>query len=124
MSLRLVGTRSRAIRRRTSRGGANVRTGEANRKESQVRQRKSAFAEAAERSLDLLAPASRKAGLGRRVHDAFESYAFKCGAERLLLAVLEENIGAHRFWFKLGYRAVKNHPPRCYGRRVHACTEY
>ena len=74
--------------------------------------------------LMLLVPSSRKAGLARRIHDAFESYAFRSGAQRLLLAVLEENTEAHRFWTKLGYRAVKNHPQKRYGSRVHACTEY
>jgi hypothetical protein len=28
-----------------------------------------------------------------------------------------------RFWAKLGYRKVKDHRPKRYGRRVHACTE-
>jgi GNAT superfamily N-acetyltransferase len=75
-------------------------------------------------SLMLLAPPSRKSGLGTQIHDAFESYASDQGVERLLLAVLEGNTAAHRFWSKLGYRAVKTHLPRLYGRRIHACTEY
>jgi GNAT superfamily N-acetyltransferase len=74
--------------------------------------------------LMLVAPASRKTGLGRQIHDAFEDYASKCGAKRLLLAVLEENTGGHRFWSTLGYRKAKDHPPKRYGCRFHACTEY
>ena len=74
--------------------------------------------------LMLLNPASRRTGLGTRIHKAFETYALKCGARRLLLAVLEENTDAHRFWLKLGYRAVKSHPLKLYGCRAHACTEY
>jgi GNAT superfamily N-acetyltransferase len=74
--------------------------------------------------LMLVAPAFRNVGLGRQIHGAFESYAFKCGTRRLLLAVLEKNTGAHRFWAKLGYRKVKDHPPKRYGCRIHACTEY
>ena len=74
--------------------------------------------------LMLLNPTSRRTGLGTRIHEAFETYALKHGAQRLLLAVLEENTGAHRFWLKLGYRAVKSHPPKRYGCRAHACTEY
>jgi GNAT superfamily N-acetyltransferase len=74
--------------------------------------------------LMLVAPASRNAGLGSRIHDAFENHASACGAKRLLLAVLEVNTGAHRFWSKLGYRKVKDHPPKRYGCRVHAFTEY
>jgi hypothetical protein len=52
MPLRLVGTRSRAIRRRTSREGANAKTGEADGKEPQLRQRKRTFGKAARRSLE------------------------------------------------------------------------
>ena len=74
--------------------------------------------------LMLVAPALRNAGLGMQIHDAFENYASRCGAKRLLLAVLEENTGAHRFWSKLAYHKVKDHPPKRYGCRVHACTEY
>jgi ribosomal protein S18 acetylase RimI-like enzyme len=72
----------------------------------------------------LVAPTSRNVGLGRQIHVAFESYTFKCGTQRLLLAVLEKNTVARRFWAKLGYRQVKDHPPKRYGCRVHACTEY
>lgn len=39
----------------------------------------------------LVAPTSRNVGLGRQIHVAFERYAFKCGTQRLLLAVLEKN---------------------------------
>jgi GNAT superfamily N-acetyltransferase len=74
--------------------------------------------------LMLIIPLSRKAGLGTQIHNSFEEYASRCGAQRLLLAVLEKNTEAHRFWTKLGYCAVKNHPPKRYGRCVHACTEY
>lgn len=74
--------------------------------------------------LMLVVPASRNAGLGTQIHGAFESYAFNCGAQRLLLAVLEEKTDAHRFWANRGYRKVKDHPARRYGCRVHACTEY
>lgn len=74
--------------------------------------------------LMLLAPASRNAGLGSKIHGAFENYAVTCGAKRLGLAVLEENCGAHRFWSKLGYRKIRDHPPTRYGCRIHACTEY
>jgi len=72
----------------------------------------------------LLKPVSRNLGLGTRVHAAFEAYALQQGAKRLLLGVLEENIGAQRFWLKQGYRVVRNHPPKRYGCRIHACTEY
>jgi RimJ/RimL family protein N-acetyltransferase len=74
--------------------------------------------------LMLLIPGSRNAGLGTQIHGAFANYASECGAKQLLLAVLEENTAAHRFWSKLGYRKVKDHPPKRYGFNVHASTEY
>jgi GNAT superfamily N-acetyltransferase len=52
--------------------------------------------------LMLVAPAFRNVGLGRQILVAFESYAFKCGTQRLLFAVLEKNTGTPRFWAKLG----------------------
>jgi hypothetical protein len=58
--LRLVGTRFRAIRRRTSKESANGKTGEAIGKEPQLRERKSAFAEAAKRSVEAAAPDGRE----------------------------------------------------------------
>jgi hypothetical protein len=74
--------------------------------------------------LMLLVSSSRTAGLGRRIHDAFESYAFRCGAQRLLLAVLEENTGATGFWTKTRLSRGNESSPKRYGSRVHACTEY
>src|SRR5208283_4912134 len=52
MPMQLVGTRSRAIRRRTSKNGANLKTGQADGQEPQLRERKSGFAEAAKRSVE------------------------------------------------------------------------
>ena len=74
--------------------------------------------------LMLVAPASRNTGLGRQIHDAFENYASTCGAKRLLLAVLEKNTGAHRFWSKLGYHKVIGSSAQALWCRVHACTEF
>ena len=75
-------------------------------------------------SLIVLAPALRNAGLGSALYGAFENYALKSGAKRLLLAVLDDNIRAQRFWSQHGFRKVKHHPPQRYGNRVHACIEY
>src|SRR5271157_3255761 len=47
-----LGTRPRAIRRRTSKNGANLKTGQADGQEPQLRERKSGFAEAAKRSVE------------------------------------------------------------------------
>ena len=56
----MVGTRSRAIRRRTSKEGAHLKTGEADGQEPQLREPKRAFAEAAKRSVERAAPDARE----------------------------------------------------------------
>jgi GNAT superfamily N-acetyltransferase len=58
------------------------------------------------------------------IHNEFVSYARRAGALRLLLAVLEENESARRFWLRLGYRKVKDYPPKPFGNRFHACSEF
>ena len=72
----------------------------------------------------LLASSFRGQGLGTEIHNEFVSYARRAGVHRLLLAVLEENESARRFWLRLGYRRVKDYPPKPFGKRLHACTEF
>ena len=72
----------------------------------------------------LFAPSFRSQGFGTEVHSEFVSHARRAGALRLLLAVLEENESARRFWLRLGYRKVKDYPPKPFGNRFHACTEF
>jgi len=43
---------------------------------------------------------------------------------RLLIAVLEANESARRFWLRLGYHKVKDYPPRQFGKCLHALTEF
>jgi RimJ/RimL family protein N-acetyltransferase len=72
----------------------------------------------------LFAPSFRSQGFGTEVHSEFVSHDRRAGALRLLLAVLEENESARRFWLRLGYRKVKGYPPKPFGNRFHACTEF
>ena len=72
----------------------------------------------------LFAPSFRGQGFGTEIHNEFVSYARREGTRRLLLAVLEENESAQRFWLRLGYRKVKDYPPRPFGNRLHALTEF
>lgn len=72
----------------------------------------------------LFAPSFRRQGFGTEIHNEFVSYARRAGAFRLLLAVLEGNDSALRFWLRLGYRKVKDYPPKPFGNRFHACTEF
>jgi RimJ/RimL family protein N-acetyltransferase len=72
----------------------------------------------------LLAPSFRGQGFGTEIHNEFVGYARSAGARRLLLAVLEANESARRFWLRLGYRKVKDYPPKPFGNRFHACTEF
>lgn len=72
----------------------------------------------------LLAPSFRCQGFGTEIHSGFVSYARRGGCQRLLIAVLEANESARRFWLRLGYRKVKEYPPRQFGRCLHALTEF
>jgi RimJ/RimL family protein N-acetyltransferase len=72
----------------------------------------------------LLAPSLRGQGFGTEIHDEFVRYARRRGSKRLLLAVVEANEAARRFWLRLGYRKVRDYPPRQFGQRLHACTEF
>src|SRR5580704_17222386 len=74
--------------------------------------------------LMLLAPAFQGQGFGTEIHDEFVSYARREGIHRLLLAVLEANESARRFWLRLGYRKVKDFPPRQFGKSLHGLTEF
>lgn len=72
----------------------------------------------------LLAPSLRGRGFGTEIHNEFVSYARSAGARRLLLAVLEGNESARKFWLRLGYRKVKDYPSMQFGKCLHAVTEF
>jgi RimJ/RimL family protein N-acetyltransferase len=74
--------------------------------------------------LVLIAPDCRGNRLGTTAHQALAEYARRAGAEKLLIAVLEPNHRARRFWQNIGYRKVKDYPPRQIGIRIHALTEF
>jgi RimJ/RimL family protein N-acetyltransferase len=74
--------------------------------------------------LTLLAPGFQGRGFGTEIHNEFVSYARRGGSQRLLLAVLEANESARRFWLSLGYRKIKEYPPRQFGQRLRALTEF
>jgi RimJ/RimL family protein N-acetyltransferase len=72
----------------------------------------------------LLAPRFRSQGIGTEIHNEFVDYARCAGVHRLLVAVLEANESARRFWLRLGYRKVKEYPPIQFGNCLHAITEF
>jgi GrpB-like predicted nucleotidyltransferase (UPF0157 family)/GNAT superfamily N-acetyltransferase len=72
----------------------------------------------------LLASSFRGQGLGTEIHNEFVRHARSAGAHRLLLAVLEANESARRFWLRLGYSKIKDYPPRQFGNRLHGLAEY
>jgi RimJ/RimL family protein N-acetyltransferase len=74
--------------------------------------------------LMLLAPAFQGQGFGTEIHNGFVNYARREGVQRLLLAVLEANEPARRFWLRLGYRKVKDFPPRQFGNCLHGLPEF
>jgi GrpB-like predicted nucleotidyltransferase (UPF0157 family)/GNAT superfamily N-acetyltransferase len=72
----------------------------------------------------LLAPSFRGQGFGTEIHNEFVGYARTAGAHRLLIAVLEANESAWRFWPRLGYHQVKDYPPRQFGKCFHGLAEF
>ena len=74
--------------------------------------------------LALITPDCRGNRLGTTAHQALAEYARRAGAEKLLIAVLKANHRARRFWKNLGYRKVKDYPPRQIGIRIPALTEF
>ncbi|HEX6564291.1 MAG TPA: GNAT family N-acetyltransferase [Chthoniobacterales bacterium] len=72
----------------------------------------------------LLASSFRGQGLGTEIHNEFVRYARNAGAHRLLLAVLEANESARKFWLRLGYSKVKDCQPIQFGKCLHAVTEF
>jgi RimJ/RimL family protein N-acetyltransferase len=72
----------------------------------------------------LLVPSFRGQGFGAEIHREFVGYARSAGAQRLLLAVLEANESAQRFWLGLGYRKIKDYPPMQFGKCLHALNEF
>ncbi len=64
----------------------------------------------------LLDPARRGQGLGTRVYRAFEQWAASCGAQAILLTVVEQNEASYRFWQRLGF-ADQGRATRRFGAR-------
>lgn len=67
--------------------------------------------------LMLFGPSHRSQGLGRQLYLAFETWAAQQGAQSILLAVVDQNERACRFWKRLGFEPIEKRPPRRYGNR-------
>ena len=52
----------------------------------------------------LLDPKSRGAGIGSRIYGAAQRWIAAQGGRVIYLAVLEQNVGAHRFWSAQGFK--------------------
>jgi RimJ/RimL family protein N-acetyltransferase len=74
--------------------------------------------------LALVAPEERGKGLGALAHVALADYARSFKVKKLVLAVLEGNQRARKFWLRLGYRKTKDYPTRQIGERAHALAEF
>ena len=74
--------------------------------------------------LMLLDPAQRGGGLGRAVYQRFERWIAGQGADSVVLAVLEANARAARFWESLGFAQPRCYPARTIGLRRHVLIEY
>jgi RimJ/RimL family protein N-acetyltransferase len=74
--------------------------------------------------LALIIPDERGKGLGTNAHSALADYARRADVKRFHLAVIQDNHRARKFWLSLGYRKIKEYPPRRIGERTHAITEF
>ena len=66
----------------------------------------------------LLAPETRRHGLGRKVIDAFAEYMRLEKGRAVMLGVVEENEAAFRFWQQMGFEFVRQTGPRPFGRKT------
>jgi GNAT superfamily N-acetyltransferase len=74
--------------------------------------------------LSLLHPARRGAGLGAAFYQGFEAWVARQGGRRILLAVVEPNQRAARFWERLGFTLPRAYPARPMGLQRHVIIEY
>lgn len=68
--------------------------------------------------LMLLRPDLRKLGRGNLVIRSFMEWAAANGAKWIYLAVVAQNVGARRFWDRMGFDTVETRPPARIGARV------
>ncbi len=66
----------------------------------------------------LLAPETRGHGVGREVVEGFSQYVRAQGGTAVMLGVVEENVGAYRFWQRVGFRLVRHTEPRRFGSKT------
>jgi GNAT superfamily N-acetyltransferase len=74
--------------------------------------------------LMLLDPSWRGRGFGRAAYAAFEEWIIGQGADSVLLAVVEANERAARFWQGCGFGAPRRYPERTIGQRRHVLIEF
>jgi RimJ/RimL family protein N-acetyltransferase len=75
-------------------------------------------------SFFMLDPAWRGRQLGKAAYFAFENWVINQGGEAILLAVVEPNIRAARFWELVGFRFHRCFPKTAIGLRQHILIEY
>ena len=74
--------------------------------------------------LMLLAPDLRRRRLGSASYQAFERWVVSQGGDSILLAVVEANVRAARFWQSQGFGWPRCYPERTIGLRNHILIEY
>ena len=68
--------------------------------------------------LMMLDPKERGQGLGKKLHEFIKDYAGEHHADKLRLAVVEENQRAYGFWNKMGYKEIER-VNKMYGLKEH-----
>jgi GNAT superfamily N-acetyltransferase len=74
--------------------------------------------------LMLIEPDLRNGGLGRAAYQSFEEWIVGQGANSVLLAVVEANVRAARFWQSMGFGWPRCYPERTIGMKRHVLIEF
>lgn len=67
----------------------------------------------------MLAPEQRGKGLGSEFYKSFERWVSACGAQQVMLSVVEANEQGFCFWKKIGFEVTRKTPPRQFGNKTH-----
>jgi ribosomal protein S18 acetylase RimI-like enzyme len=70
----------------------------------------------------LLAPETRRHGLGQKIISAFSEYVDANQGSAIMLGVVEQNRAAYRFWEQQGFELVRQTEPRTFGKKTQSVS--
>ncbi|PSN12126.1 hypothetical protein C7271_23840 [filamentous cyanobacterium CCP5] len=69
--------------------------------------------------LMLLAPDQRGRGLGSAFYQAFEQWLVEQGVNNVALSAIAPNTSGRAFWQRMGFKEIRQTPPRTFGKKTH-----